>query len=461
MNIDKERVMVKNLYKEKRVGGLARYFFNFKPTQRQKEIIRSILYGDKPKVLISASTQYGKTKCVTIALSLYILFNQNREIFVISSLDSKSKNMRNMMMENIIECPILAQLLLTEAKGREKLLKEVSKKRMTFKNGCSVQFFSAEGDGQRLMGFGIGKGGKLVIDEIAEIKREVVNTKILRMMGASSETTQFVAMFTPWTKDSAAYDMWLRDDYHNIHINWHDAVDEGRYTQQFVDDMKAQLFDWEFEVLYNSNFPDEMEDGIFNYKDLEVARNKSTIKTLNPEITLACDVAAYGADWTVLMVVEKDQRTGDFQIIEIQDYHKQSTTVTTGYIVELIEKYKPDNVNVDNGGMGVAVCDMIEEQGHQVKRVNFGGTPGNDRYLNLKAHMYFKLKEIFELSKIIIPNHNKLIKELSSMRFQKMSSNKIKIIDPEKSPDYADALAIAIAHECINESYVMLDGVAL
>jgi hypothetical protein len=63
----------------------------------------------------------------------------------------------------------------------------------------------------------------------------------------------------------------------------------------------------------------------------------------------------------------------------------------------------------------------------------------------LKAQGYWFLRKIFETDSISIPGScKKLSGELSSMRFEIQSSGKIKIIDPMKSPDFADGLMIGL-----------------
>lgn len=53
------------------------------------------------------------------------------------------------------------------------------------------------------------------------------------------------------------------------------------------------------------------------------------------------------------------------------------------------------------------------------------------------------LRELFEMGDISIHENTDLIRELSSIEKKHTGSGKIKIEDPEKSPDHADSLMLA------------------
>ena len=92
--------------------------------------------------------------------------------------------------------------------------------------------------------------------------------------------------------------------------------------------------------------------------------------------------------------------------------------------------------------------DRLKEQGYPVVSVNAAESPCTkcEGFKNKKAEMYWHLRGLFERQEIIIPkipHHNKLSAELSVMKYKYDSPGKLQIVDPEKSPDFADALALA------------------
>ena len=449
-----EKAFVKKAYADRNVSQLVGFFFNkdkpmsqwLLPTEKQKDIIKFILYGEGQRVLISAHTRYGKSQWVGVGVALKILFAENRKIFLVAPTNDKTKILRDYLVQSILQCDMLRDLL-DSAGGEEALKKEVSKSRMTFKNGCSIQTLSAEGDGQRLMGWGIGsEGGDLIVDELAEIKKEVVYTKILRMLGDNPDKSNFIGLFNPWEKDSAAYEMWISGDYKIVHINWQTGLAEGRISERFLEMQKKTLNKNHFMVLYDSIFPEESDDALIPYTDIQAAQDSYDIGEHNSDIMIGCDIAGEGIDKTVLTVVEHDLEKDTYIIKEIREFHKQDTMRTTGEIIRLINQHEPSKVNVDEIGLGKGVLDRLHEQGIDVVGINVGRKPTiNEKlYLNQKAQMYDNLRMVFEQRRIKNLDHMQLFHELNIMKWETGSNGKMKIVDPDKSPDFADSLALAL-----------------
>ncbi len=63
---------------------------------------------------------------------------------------------------------------------------------------------------------------------------------------------------------------------------------------------------------------------------------------------------------------------------------------------------------------------------------------------NLKAELHMKAKKLFETGKLKVIDKGTLFKELRGMRKDWTPNGKIKIIDPDKSPDYVDALVYSL-----------------
>lgn len=450
-----ERKLVKQWYLNKDVKKLVAYFFNrdipqhlwLLPTKSQESIIKTILYGKNERMLISAHTRYGKSQWVGVAVALRILFSKNRKIFLIAPTNDKTKILRDYVVSAIINCTLLRTLLDTSASGTEALKKEVSKSRMTFSNGCIIQTVSAEGDGMRIMGLGLGSdGGDLIVDELAEINKDVVYTKILRMLGDSPEKSNFIGLFNPWEKDSAAYEMWISGSYKVLHIDWRIGVEEGRISEAFLDSQRKTLTKNHFMVLYDSVFPEESDDALIPYSDIMTAKDDYELGDRNKEVMIGCDVAAEGIDKTVLTVVEHDLEHDIYRVKAVQDFSKQDTMKTAGRIANMINKYQPVRVNIDTIGLGRGVVDRLLEQGFDVLGVNVGrkATENDKLYLNQKSQMYDSLRRLFEQQRIKNVFREELRHELNVMKWETGSNGKMKIIDPQKSPDFADSLALAV-----------------
>ena len=176
----KSPLLVKAI-KERDVKRIAKFLFNIDLTPKQQEIVRTIAYTEHSRVTISCVTQWGKTYCVAMGVLMYLAFRKNKRVLLISPIIEQTKIMRNYISNFILASPLLESMLDIQLTGIERLKAEVSKQRLTFKNGCTLTILSAEGEAFRLMGHG---GDLIVVDESSLISDEVYRARIIRMLGA-------------------------------------------------------------------------------------------------------------------------------------------------------------------------------------------------------------------------------------------------------------------------------------
>lgn len=112
-------------------------------------------------------------------------------------------------------------------------------------------------------------------------------------------------------------------------------------------------------------------------------------------------------------------------------------------------------VTIDNGHVGAAVADYLEEDGYKVNRINFGGKPEDvEHYEDTVTEMYFQLRD--KLDQADIPNDEELRSQLIQRKYKYINGRrgyevmKIESKDEFKehaiinsgSPDEADALVL-------------------
>jgi len=167
----------------------------------------------------------------------------------------------------------------------------------------------------------------------------------------------------------------------------------------------------------------------------------------------------------------------------MKDWKGIDTTQTARKAYGYCELWLPDILNYDSIGVGAGVRGelnsliKLKEKKIKYAAVNTGEKPtlgdyapnrkNRDMFSNLKAQLWWEMRRRFEktyehvngvkqypLSELIsIPNHPKLISELSQPKFEFDESGKIKIESKKamktrglKSPNWADALIIAFAN---------------
>jgi hypothetical protein len=172
-----------------------------------------------------------------------------------------------------------------------------------------------------------------------------------------------------------------------------------------------------------------------------------------------CDFAA-GGDENCLAI-----RRGN-RVEVVASWHEPDTMIAVGEFIRLFREHDldPAEIAADEGGLGIVVCDRLDEAGWPVRRVNNGSSPiKRDAYCNLAAENWYTARTEIERRRIILPNDRALIAQLTSRRGWPDSKGRLQV-EPKSamrsrglgSPDRADAVIGAIAPAtptgCITEA---------
>lgn len=135
-------------------------------------------------------------------------------------------------------------------------------------------------------------------------------------------------------------------------------------------------------------------------------------------------------------------------------------------IARIIDRIRPDAVNIDVGGIGAGVVDALMEMGYDycINAVNFGSRPvgrgptGEDLYFNRRAEMYDEMRHWFETEGgVQMPDDDGLHADLTAAQWGPQAtryntSNELIIEEKAKiiervgaSPDLGDAAALTFA----------------
>jgi len=463
-------------------------------TPGQEDIVRRIAFRKQKRLGISAMTRYGKSHCVSRAIALLIDMGVPAKIAFIGPKQEQAGILRQYMNDLIVQDKdgTLLDKAQLKVKGAQRLQKEASRKRMTFKTGAEYRVFSAEGEANRLMGFG---ADILIIDERVLIP-PAAEAKIGRMIGDNPDGFMIIELYNPWDRASKAYEHTIDPDWDYIHIGWEQAVEEGRTTKEFVDMQRKELTPIEFTILYESQFPLEAEDSLHSLVYIERAEKKrqylykqaenmeSGIKALKDRLKkpisnelrdeveetlvllqknvnkytriISCDPADKGRDEMVMFwgIENKPHR----EVIGYYSEPKTDSMEMVGKLVELAKSYigyeMKGIIKIDKVGMGVGPLSRLKEVIHGelgMKNIQIMGCGAGEKavktdlFINQKAENNFRLKGIMEDDLISFPKLRKLRMQLMAMKWDLTSAGKKKIIDPEeKSPDWSDALVLFV-----------------
>ena len=410
----------------------------------QVEIVKSIIFPSSRRVIICCATQAGKSMSVAVGILLSAILYDGERIVIVSHSLKQSKIVYDYVINFLAGNAYFREFIDYEAGSVERIRKELSRERMTFKNGSSIKSLSAggSGKGEQLLGH---SADLLIIDESGSIEDEIYNTKLLRMLGAKTDVNkQLVEVGTPHVKNHF-YNSWISSSYKKIKINWETAVKEGRLDEKFILEQRDNMSAIEFQMWYEAEFPEESEDALIKWQWVEEAREREFDFEGKGKVIAGLDVAEMGPDFTVLTVVELVDNK--YKVLGIHSWGKKDTMVTVGKVRLLLDNYKVENVAVDTIGVGRGVYDRLVELGYHCTAIKVGMSPtkskNKERFANLKAEYYWKLRDLFEQGMLDIPASNHLLRELNLMEYEFTSTRKVRIVDPSKSPDFADSLMLS------------------
>ena len=194
-------------------------------------------------------------------------------------------------------------------------------------------------------------------------------------------------------------------------------------------------------------FPPALEDTLISRTKVDdaVERWKVTAPESGQVWLMGVDVARFGVDKTVLCL----RRGGRLE--EMHEMRGADTMQVTGRVVDLVSRHGVRSVFVDAAGVGGGVVDRLKELRQPVVEVQVGSSSSNtERFINLRAELFWELRKRFHGGDIAIPDDAELAGQLLGLRYDITSSGQIRLESKSElrkkglpSPDKADALALA------------------
>jgi phage terminase large subunit len=214
-----------------------------------------------------------------------------------------------------------------------------------------------------------------------------------------------------------------------------------------------KFWEWgEDSPLYQSrvlgNFQELAQNSLIPLRYLEQAREPKSSSDDGGELYAGIDVADAGDNETVCVVL-----TSTGRIVDIQCWHGNSR----GRVIEFLLRFKERlvKINYDEAGVGAYFADDFDQFGlAETTGINVGkASMFPKRFRNLKAQLYWGLREAFESGHVSGLKDEVWISQLASIRYEVNSRGQIEIESKQarmqrgaKSPDRAEALMLAFAN---------------
>jgi phage terminase large subunit len=202
---------------------------------------------------------------------------------------------------------------------------------------------------------------------------------------------------------------------------------------------------WQSRVL--GSFPEQAENSLIPLIWLEAARSPKVLPDDEAQLYAGIDVAEAGGDETVCVV-----RTRAGRIIALRSWHGNSRGPVLAFLREF--KGRLTEINYDRAGVGAYFADDFESFGFMnINGINVGeASQFPDRYRNLKAQLYWSLRERFQNGEVSGLNDDICISQLTSIRYEINPPGQVQLESKEearkrgvKSPDRAEAVMLAYA----------------
>lgn len=414
-------------------------------TPRQEEIVRHILLKYPKRMMIWATTRWGKSLAIAIGSLILAITMPGEKIRIIAPTGDLSRVIMDYIINHIADHEdIIKSVILDKGENLKNLKRQISKQRITFKNSSEISIHSAGigSEGRSLLGRG---GTLIIVDEAESIPEEIIRTRIMRMAGETPDS--MVVMISNPVYRGYMYMNRHNPEWHKIKVDWKTAVAEGRLTEEFVMERKREMTEQEFRIWYEAEYPEDTDTTLIKWRWIEEARDKPAP---SDEIEYECigvDVAGMGEDLTVVVHVK---RYGDFFKVEnILSWAKLELMQSAEKVIEYMEEKGIKNAIIDETGIG-GMASILKEHNHEwnIKGINFGAGATLKNCYNMKSELYYNLMSIFKDGKISIPHHPTLEQQLNAMQVEITTQGKIRVLDGQsKSPDFADALALACYHK--------------
>lgn len=236
------------------------------------------------------------------------------------------------------------------------------------------------------------------------------------------------------------------DDYELFEANTFDNSDN--LPDSYIKDLRAM--EKESPVHYKRfvlNMWDELEEGdnIISFNDI-IASQKANIIQPYTKRVISCDPADEGLDETCIYCLDENGK-----IIDQDIFCQKQLMETVGRIVFLKKKNDANFIVVDAIGVGAGVVSRLHEMGEPVMGLSLSEKASDPtQFHNLRAEIFWYARQEFQERRPKIYDE-KLISQLTSIKYERHSSGTIQIEKKEKirkrlgcSPDRADCYCYGI-----------------
>lgn len=404
---------------------------------------RSAIDGNQ-RTEVVACTQYGKSLTVGAALAIRASTCQEKWA-IIAGTKEKARIIMDYVIDFSLNNPAIRTRLPAQT-SLDRLKQRRSKDQLNYTGAGEIRVYSANATrtsevSKALMGFG---SPNIVQDESSLID-DTLQATVLRMLGGHKDNF-LMKIGNPFNRGHF-YKTWVGGRYYRIFIDYKRALREGRFTEDFIDEMREEDL---FDVFYECLFP---EEGQIDSKGwLPLLTETEIVNATVGDIYsigiphLGADVAGGGRNYSTIALRSENVAMSVYKKREFDTIKFGSVIINTAHA----NRVPDENISIDRVGVGKGVYDWIRAQ--KPKIVGFGGGDSptmmgtSHEYFNRRAEAYWNLRDwiLLKGGKLY---ENRDWEQLAQVKYKVVSGNKIKIMSKQEmlmnkidSPDVADSL---------------------
>ena len=416
------------------------------PDPWQVDLLRAIARGDRK---ISVRSGHGVGKSTGSSWAMLWFFMTRSPVKVVVTAPTSAQLFDAMFAElkrwiNVLPAP-LQQLI------------EVKQDRVVFKAAPDEMFISARTSRaeqpEALQGIH-SEHVMLVADEASGVPEQVFEAAAGSMSGHSAIT---LLLGNP-TRSSGFF----FDTHNRLSGEWTtfkvSCKDSPRVSDEYVAEMMNRYGEDSnaFRIRVLGEFPRSDDDTMIPMELIDGARQRDVQGNKFAPVVWGLDVARFGSDSSALCKRQANIITEKIRIWKNLDLMQLTGAVVAEYEA-LEEDQRPSEILVDSIGLGAGVVDRLIELGLPARGINVSESPSlGTQYRNLRAELWGKAKAWLERRDCFLPNDDRLISELATVRYKFASNGKLQIESKDDirrrglpSPDVADAFVLTFAGDAV------------
>jgi hypothetical protein len=219
------------------------------------------------------------------------------------------------------------------------------------------------------------------------------------------------------------------------------------YLQSIVDKYGEDSDEARVEVM--GLFPRQGDTQFISREAVQQAQARELFPDNGAPLIMGVDVARFGDDRSVVRM----RRGRDGRTYPKFHYKGLPLNKLGDMVADHIDKYKPDAVAIDGGGVGGGLVDYLRFRGYKVIEVQFGEKASDaDKYVSIRAEIWGNMRAWVDKEGCLDPKDQALAEDMTNPEYDFDDKGRYRLESKESmkrrglnSPDDGDAFALTFA----------------